>query len=360
MIPIAKPIIEEEEIKAVFEVLKTGNLAGGVQVKEFEEKFAEYCGTEYAVATNSGTSALHTALLACGIHKNDEVIIPDFSFVATGTSVLMCGARPVFADINYDSYNIDYEGIEELITKRTKAIIGVHLFGNPCEINRLKKIADENNLLLIEDAAQAHGAEYYGKKTGSLGDMGCFSFYATKNMNTGEGGMITTSNHEIYENAKKLINHGQSSKYIHEILGYNYRMTDIAAAIGIEQLKKLDCFNEARRKNADYYNNNINSKGIIKPYSDSNKKHVYHQYAIRLTDKFLLSRNEMMEYLKNRGIATAVHYPGKISSQPLFKEFSLNTPVSEILSKEILSLPVHPSVTEKELEYVCKSINEVR
>jgi len=359
MIPIAKPVIEEEEIRAVVEVLKTGNLAGGAKVKEFEEQFSAFCNTGYAVATNSGTSALHTALMASGIGKDDEVIIPDFSFVATGTSVLMSGAEPVFADIKQDSCNINPDNVEVLITPKTRAIIGVHLFGNPCEMNEMKKIAEKHDLILIEDSAQAHGAEYHGKKTGSLGDAGCFSFYATKNMITGEGGMITTGNADIYEKSKKLINHGQSSKYTHDILGYNYRMTDIAAAIGIEQIKKIDGFNELRRKNASYYNDNIDCEGIVKPFSEPYSKHVYHQYAIRVTADFPLSREELMKHLEERGISTAVHYPSCISSQPVFRQYEASTPVSHSVSKEILSLPVHPLLTEKDLEYVCNSINEV-
>ncbi|WP_209691546.1 DegT/DnrJ/EryC1/StrS aminotransferase family protein [Methanomicrobium sp. W14] len=358
MIPIAKPLIQNEEISAVTEVLRSGKLASGSKVKEFEERFADYCNTDFAVATNSGTSALHTALLAENITHNDEVIVPDFSFVATASSVLMCGAKPVFADINMDTYNIDYQNIEDLITSKTKAIICVHLFGNPCDMDKLIQIANEHDLAIIEDAAQAHGSKYHNKKAGSLGDAGCFSFYATKNMTTGEGGMITTSDPEVYEKAKKIIDHGQKGRYLHEILGYNYRMTDIAAAIGIEQLKKLDKFNSERQNNARRYNEKLNADGIIKPHPMDNCEHVYHQYAIRVTEDYSMSREELIEYLRNNEIITAVHYPSCISSQPLFNNKEPDNSTSNRLSKEILSLPVHPSVKENEIKFICDLINE--
>ncbi len=265
-IPISKPIIGDEEISAVTNVLKSGKLTSGVQVQRFELEFANYCGTDYAIATNSGTSALHAALIASGIGHGDEVIVPSFSFIATASSVSMTGATPVFVDVDNFTYNINPCKIEDKITSKTRAVLGVHLFGQPFDVKFLRDICCDNNLLLIEDAAQAHGAMINNQKVGSFGDFGCFSFYATKNMMTGEGGMITTNSKEYARRLKLIINHGQSDKYLHTALGYNYRMTDISAAIGIAQLNKLNIFNNKRRKNAQYYDGHIHiSTGIDIP-----------------------------------------------------------------------------------------------
>lgn len=250
MIPIAKPNIGEEEKNAVMEVLESGMLAQGLKVKEFEERFAKYIGTKYAVATSNGTTALHIALLSSGIKKGDEVITTPFSFIASATSILFCNAVPVFADIKTKTFNINPNKIEKAITKKTKAIMVVHLYGQSSEMDRIKEIANKKKLSLIEDACQAHGAENNGKRVGSIGDIGCFSFYPTKNMTTGEGGMITTNDHVIAEKVRLLRDHGQKERYEHVIVGYNYRMTNIAAAIGIEQLQKLEQFNKKRRENA--------------------------------------------------------------------------------------------------------------
>ena len=362
MINIAKPIIGDEEINAVINVLKSGNLTSSSKTKSFEENFAKYANSKYAIATNSGTAALHASLLSIGIKEGDEVIVPDFSFVATGSSVAMCGAKPVFADVDINTYNIDPKSVEKLITSRTKAIIGVHLFGNPFFADELVRICDENNLYLIEDSAQAHGATYNNKKTGNIGDVGCFSFYATKNINTAEGGMITTSNSDISERVRLIINHGQSTKYTHDILGYNYRLTDICAAIGIEQLKKLEQFNQIRQRNAKIYDEHLYAKGIIKPRVTDGCKSVYHQYAIRVTDEYGLTRDQLIKYLLDNGISTAIHYPKPISAQPLFSNLKnpISTPISKRLSGEILSIPVHPLVTPEEILYICDKINEVR
>jgi dTDP-4-amino-4,6-dideoxygalactose transaminase len=252
MIQNIKVIMNYKEIEAINEVLRSGILAQGPKVREFEEQFAEYIGTEYAVATNSGTSALHTALASLGVGKGDEVITTTFSFTSTASCILMQGAKPVFCDIDKKTFNINPDEIEKRINNRTKAIIVVHLYGQPCDMKRVMEICEDCNLTLIEDACQAHGAEYEGKKVGSFG-VGCFSFYATKNMTTGEGGMITTNDDNVAKISRMIRDHGQEERYLHAMLGYNYRMTDIAAAIGLAQLKKVERFNEQRIKNATYY-----------------------------------------------------------------------------------------------------------
>ena len=292
-IPVARPVIGPDEVATVSDVLMSGMLAQGEKVAEFEQKFAAYCGTAHAVAVNNGTAALHAALLAAGIGPGDEVIVPAFSFIATATTVSMCGAKPVFADVDEQTFNIRPEQVSERITPKTKAVIGVHLFGQPFDVGPVQEICEAHSLQLIEDAAQAHGALYHGVKVGNFGRFGCFSFYATKNMITGEGGMVTTSDKPLTDRLRLIINHGQSEKYLHTVLGYNYRMTDIAAAIGIVQLKKLDKFNLRRRKNAEYYEANLSAKGLIRPKVADGVQHVYHQYVIRLTDEFPLSRTAL-------------------------------------------------------------------
>jgi perosamine synthetase len=361
-IPVARPAIGQEEISAVSDVLKSGMLASGERVAEFEQKFADFCGATHAVAVNNGTAALHAALLAAGIGPGDEVIVPAFSFVATASAVLMCGAKPVFADVDSLTFNILPAQVEERVTPKTKAVIGVHLFGQPFEVQAVRDCCDAHSLTLIEDAAQAHGALYRGQKVGSFGNLACFSFYATKNMITGEGGMITTSDKHLNERLRLLINHGQSEKYLHTCLGYNYRLTDIGAALGLVQLRKLEKFNLRRRKNAEFYQANLSVKGLVTPSTSGGMSHVFHQYVVRLTEEFPLSRTGFMEYLKSKGIGSAVHYPIPLHRQPLFglENDPDLCPVSTSLSGSVLSLPVHPLLDQKELAYICDTINRVR
>ena len=358
MIPIAKPIIADEEIDEVVKVLRSGFIAQGPKVAEFEEKFAEYLGVKHAVAVSSGTTALHLALLAAGIGPNDEVITTPFTFAATGNSVLYVGAKPVFIDIDKKTYNLNPENIENVITDKTKAVMPVHLYGQPAEMDSIKQIAEDHDLIVIEDAAQAHGSVYKGKKVGSLGDMGCFSFYPTKNMTTSEGGIITTENEEMAEKARVLRSHGESERYTHDVLGYNFRMTDIAAAIGIVQLKKLDKFNEKRIENAKYLTKQIDKiNGIITPFVAADVKHVYHQYTVRVGKS---RRNQLMEFLNSRGVGTGIHYPKPIYEQKLYKElgFSASCPEADSASSEVLSLPVHPSLEKNDLEKIVSVLNE--
>lgn len=361
VIPIAKPIIGDEEAKVVATVLQSGMLAQGKQVSEFEERFSEYIGVQNSVAVSNGTVALDLALKASGIQQGDEVIIPSFTFVATANSVLFQSARPVFADVDEKTFNINPDDVLERITAKTKAIIGVHLFGHPFDLEAMQEICEDHHLVLIEDAAQAHGAEYGGKRVGSFG-IGCFSFYPTKNMTTGEGGMITTNSAEIAETCRLLRNHGDSGKYHHMTLGYNYRMTDLEAALGIVQLRKLDGFNAKRIKNAEYFNKNITTSGLKLPYNKSGVKHVYHQYAVTIEDDFPMSRDEFMEYLRDKGIGSGVHYPLPIHNQPLYQRLgytseNVRCPVATALSEKILSLPIHPALEEADLRYIAETIN---
>lgn len=361
-IPIARPVIGRDEIDAVTAVLESGMLASGSRVAELERSFADYCGAAHAVAVNNGTAALHAALMAAGIGPGDEVIVPAFTFYATASSVLMCGATPVFADVDEKTFNIDPRKVSACITPKTRAVIGVHLFGQPFDIPAVQEICRRHNLILIEDAAQAHGASLNGKKVGSFGDFACFSFYATKNMITGEGGMVTTGSNASNDRLRLVINHGQSEKYLHTCLGYNYRMTDMAAALGVVQLKRLDGFNEQRRKNAAYLNAHLSVKGLVTPGTPGGMQPVFHQYVIRLTEEFPMSREAFMDYLKGNGIGSAIHYPIPLPRQPVFglRNDPDPCPVATRLAASVLSLPVHPSVDEKQLAYICDTINRVK
>ena len=361
MISIVKPSIDDQEVENVVRVLRSGMLASGKVVNNFENAFAEYVGTTHAVTTTSGTTALDIALKAINIKNGDEVIVPDFTFNATANAVLFQDAKPIFADVDEEIFCIDCTDVLEKISSKTRAIIGVHLFGHPFNLNAMQEICEDHNIFLIEDCAQAHGAEYKGGKIGSFGTVGCFSFYATKNMTTGEGGMVTTDDTEMDDKLRLLINHGQSHKYSHTSLGYNYRMTDIQAAIGVAQLSKLDEFNKKRIHNAEYLNNHLNVP-IKTPCKEKGIKHVYHQYVIKIEEDFSMDRDEFVRYLSDNGIGSAVHYPLPVHKQPLYQGLGYDQnqcPNATRLSEIVLSLPVHPSVTDDDLKHICNVINEV-
>jgi perosamine synthetase len=298
-------------------------------------------------------------MLAAGIGPGDEVIIPAFTFFATASTVAMCGATPVFADVDPRTFTLDPAAVAEAITAKTKAVMGVHLFGQPFDVNALLEICSDHKLMLFEDAAQAHGAEYRGQKIGGFGTIGSFSFYPTKNMTTGEGGMITTGDPEVARRARLYTNHGQSEKYLHTLIGYNYRMTDIAAAIGLVQLEKLDAYSSRRIENARYYDTHIRAAGITTPTVMPGARHVYHQYVIQVTEECPLSRDELITYLKDRGIGSAIHYPIALPDQPVFADEKASCPISRELAQTVLSLPVHPGVTLEDCKKVCGVLNNL-
>ncbi|BAI60968.1 putative aminotransferase [Methanocella paludicola SANAE] len=361
MIPIAKPLIGQEEIDGVINVLRSGTIAEGPKVKEFEEAFAKYIGVKHAVAVNSGTAALHVSLLAKGIGKGDEVITTPFTFIATANSILYTGAKPVFADVEASTFNIDPEAIKNKITKRTKAIIPVDLYGHPAEMKAIMDIARDHNLSVIEDSCQAHGALYNGKMAGSF-DIGCFSFYPTKNMTTSEGGIITSNDEKFIEKARMIKSHGSKVRYYHEMLGFNLRMTDIGAAIGLAQLKKIDAFNQKRIENAKYLTEKLSgTKGIIPPTIKPGCKHVFHQYTIRVTKDFGIPRDEVIQKLNQAGIGTGIYYPLPIHQQPFYKQLGYNGsyPVAEQLAKEVISLPVHPSISKTDIDFIMDTIRSI-
>jgi perosamine synthetase len=358
-IPIAKPIIGREEIEAVRDVLQSGMLTQGEDVKRFEEKFSAYIGVRNSIAVSNGTIALDLALKALGLQPGDEVISPAFTFIATSNSILYQRLKPVFSDVDPKTFNIDPESLSEKVTPKTKAVVGVHLYGQPFDLKAVQQICEDKDLILIEDSAQAHGAEYEGKKVGSFG-VGCFSFYPTKNMTTGEGGMITTNDDALAARLRLLRNHGDTGKYNHVMLGYNYRMMNIQAAIGLVQLGRLEEFTGKRIENAESLNQNIHIKGLTKPYKAANVRHVYHQYVVRVEDDFPASREKLMDFLQEKGIGSAVHYPKPIYEQPLYREMERDwprCPAAEEVSRRVLSLPVHPSLKQEDLEYIAATLN---
>lgn len=358
MIPIAKPLIGEEEIEGVVHAMRSGTIAEGPRVKEFEEAFARYIGVGHAVAVNSGTAALLVSLLAKGIGSGDEVITTPFTFIATANAVLFAGARPVFVDIDPVTYNIDPQDIRRKITGKTKAIIPVDLYGHMARMDEIMDIAGKHGLAVIEDACQAHGASLNGKMAGSF-DIGCFSFYPTKNMTTGEGGMITTDDPELADRARMLRAHGSKVRYYHDTFGFNFRMMDINASIGLSQLKKIDQYNGLRIANAKHLSGLLSDvKGIVGPTVESGYKHVFHQYTVRVTKDSGMSRDDVAKRLTDAGIGTGVYYPVPIHLQKYYKDlgYAEAHPVAEEAAKEVISLPVHPSVTPEEIEYIAETL----
>ena len=361
MIKLAHPIIEEDEKRAVIAALESGQLAQGPRVASFEQAFAAYVGTRHAVAVANGTAALHLALLAHGIGARDEVIVPAFSFAASANTVLLADARPVFVDVCDDDFNIDVAAIEAAITPRTRAIVAVHLYGQMCDIDALAAICARRGLVLIEDAAQAVGASVGATRAGSSG-TGCFSFYATKNLTTGEGGMITANDDAVAARARVLRSQGEPTRYVTEELGYNYRLTEIAAALGHAQLPKLDARNEVRRANAARLNELLaNHEKIVTPRELPGRRHVWHQYTIRVTAG-RQARDRMQASLRERGIESATFYPTPIHKQPLYQRLGYGDaemPVADRLAAEVLSLPVHPALSAADIEAIAAAVSEV-
>ena len=359
-IPLAKPVFDEEMEAAAVNALRNERHVMGEDVCKFEEEFARYIGTKYAVSTSSGTSALQIALLALGIGKSDEVVTSAYSFIASGNVVLHAGATPVFADINAKTFNVNPEEMKRKITKHTKALLPIHLYGYPCDMDEIMDIAEENGLKVVEDACQAHGAVYAGRKAGAIGGVGCFSFYPSKNMTVcGDGGMITTNDEGVAKLAGKLRDCGRKSQYEHDVVGYTSRLNTVNAAIGRIQLKRLDEWNRKRVHVAAQYDKLLaDVKEVARPpRGDSKTKPVYHLYVIRAK-----KRDELREHLKKKGVATGVHYPLPIPMQPVYVQMygfkAGEYPVSEQASKQCLSLPMYPFLSKDEVAFVCEGIEE--
>ena len=352
MIPIARPRMGEEEKALVWGALESGMLAQGPRVHELEERFAEFIGVPHAIATSSGTTALHLALLGYGIGPGDEVITVPFTFIASANSILYTGARPVFVDIDEASFNMDPALVEAAITPRTRAILPVSLYGNPADLPAIAAIAERHGLDLLEDAAQSHGAAIGDRRSGSWG-AGAFSFYPTKNMTTGEGGMITTADDELAERVRLLREHGMKVRYHHDMLGYNFRMTDVHASIGLAQLPKLPANNARRIEIAARYGREL--RGVITPAVRDGVTHVFHQYTLRVS-----RRDEFADALRERGVGTGIFYPIPVHHQKPFVELGygdLSFPVTDRLTEQVISIPVHPTLTDDEVSTVVAAVN---
>jgi dTDP-4-amino-4,6-dideoxygalactose transaminase len=357
-IAIARPQIGDEEKEAVVAVLSSGELVQGKKVAEFEALFAAYHGAKHAVAVNNGTTALMAAMMAHGIGRGDEVIIPAFSFFATASCIMSVGAYPVFADIDPETYNLSPESAESVITEKTKAIMPVHLYGYPADMPRFEALCQKYNLVLLEDAAQAHGASINDRCVGTWGTAS-FSFYPTKNMTTGEGGMVLTEDDEIARRLRMIRNQGMNTQYYHETLGYNFRMTNMSAAIGIPQLKHLPDWTRDRIANAEYLNSHL--QGVITPVPKSGFRHVYHQYTVRVPEG--ISRDAVVKRLNERGIGVRVYYPLPIYKQPVLQQTGrydrVMLPETDKATQEVFSLPVHPALTDEELAYIVDEVNKL-
>jgi perosamine synthetase len=356
---ISGPILGDEERRAVLEVLSGTDLVKGPRVAAFEQAFAAFHGARHAVATSSGAAALTAALMAHGIGAGDEVIVPSFSFFATAASVLLVGATPIFADIEPESYCLAPDAAEAAITPRTKAILPVHLFGMPADMPRLEALARRHALLLLEDAAQAHGAVIGGRRVGTFGTA-AFSFYATKNMTTLEGGMVLTDDADIAHRLRLLRNHGREAGSTHELVGTNYRMHELAAAIGLVQLGRLPLFSQARQRNARYLSERLTA--VQPPAELPAREHVYHQYTVRV--KVPGARDSLAAHLASHGIGARVYYPLPIHRQPALAgrlgRQALDLPETERACSEVLSLPCHPGLNAGDLERIVHAVNGFR
>ncbi|PSQ65880.1 MAG: aminotransferase DegT [Halobacteriales archaeon SW_9_67_24] len=364
MIPIADPQLGEHEKERVAEIIDSGQLTDGPEVRAFEEEFADFCGASHGVATTNGTTALHTALEALGIGPGDRVVTPSFSFIASANAVRFAGAEPVFADIDPDTYNLDPATVEAVVAEHDcDAILAVHLFGLPADMPALQRIADAHDLHLIEDAAQAHGAAIDGERVGGFGDAACFSFYPTKNLTTGEGGMVLTDDERVAARAASFVNHGRPAArfgddadgaYDHPTVGHNFRMSSVLAAIGRVQLDhRLQESNERRRANAARLTEGLAGiDGIETPIEPDGRRHVYHQYTIRTDD-----RDALREHLESEGVGTGIYYPTPIHDQPAYDGVTCDVPVTERAADEVLSLPVHPNLSASDLESIMAAVD---
>lgn len=363
MIPINMPKIGEEEIQAVVKVLRSGMLTSGLgagpEVTKLEQGFGKLAGAKHAVAVNTGTAALHSAVMACGVGQGDEVILPSFTFVATAEAVVLAGGKPVFADIDAETYNLSPSAVEKAITKKTKAILPVDLYGFSADMKPMREIAEKHGLALLEDAAQAHGATYAGKPAGSFSDAACWSLYASKNITTGEGGVVTTSIDQMDETLRMIRTHGEKAKYASLILGCNYRMSELQAAIGNVQLEKLPSFVAKRRQNAQQLTKILQKNSrLILPYETKDRQHSWYLYTARLKDGSEAERNKLMEELKKQGIGAEAYYVNPVHQMPFYRENygGAKLPETDAASKQVFSLPIHPEVTAEQVDFIGKTV----
>ncbi|HOI94712.1 MAG TPA: DegT/DnrJ/EryC1/StrS family aminotransferase [Syntrophobacter fumaroxidans] len=353
--------LTEEEISAAVEVLASGELRQGPHVEAFEKSFAGFTGGKFAVASNSGTAALHLAYLTF-LQPGDEVLVPSFTFIASASAVVLAGGTPVFCDIDPDTFTIDVDDAEGKITARTRAVAPVHLFGNACAVDRIRTLATKYNLKIVWDAAQAHGTQYNGCDIGSLGDFVCYSFYPTKNLFVGEGGMTLTDNEAAADLIRLFRSHGQAQKYRHTLIGYNYRMTDVEASIGAKQMKRLPDMLEARRRHAARFTRVLGEiDGLKIQRVQENSAHSYHQYCFLLDPTRLgLDREAFRERIRSNGVMSGIHYPLGLHEQPVFQNLlgRVSLPVTEDVRSRIVAIPVHHALSKSDVDHVIASIKK--
>jgi perosamine synthetase len=356
VIAVAKPMVGEDERAAVDRVMRSGMIAQGPEVEAFEAEFSPPVDDRHCVAVSSGTSALHLGLLAAGVGPGDEVIVPSFTFAATGNAVRLAGATPVFADIDPDTFCLSVEAAAAAVTARTAAIMPVHLYGHPAEMTGFRHLADRHGLLLLEDAAQAHLASLNGRPAGAWGEVAAFSFYPTKNMTTGEGGMVVTDDPVVARQVRLLRNQGMEERYRNEVVGFNARMTDMAAAIGRVQLGRLPAWNDRRRTNAAVLDQALAPvEGVVIPPVAEGAVPVYHQYTIRVTGA--PGRDELRRRLAAAGVGSGVYYPTPIHRLPSY-DLDLELPETARAAEEVLSLPIHPALRADEVTRVAEAVRE--
>ncbi|MBI2938165.1 MAG: DegT/DnrJ/EryC1/StrS family aminotransferase [Thaumarchaeota archaeon] len=354
-VPLSRVYMDEEIKNDVAEVLASNRYILGERTKKFEEAFAKLCQTKFCAATSSGTAAIFLTLKALGVGAGDEVIVPSFTFIATATPVLHVGAKPVFVDIDPETYTLDAAKLKKVVSPKTKAIIPVHLYGHPADMKLIIEVAKTNSIHVIEDACQAHGSSYNQKMIGSLGDAAVFSFYPSKNMTVcGDGGAVTTSDQELFSKVKMLRDHGRSEKYVHNQLGYNMRFNEIQAAVGYVQLQKLKGFNEARRRWAKQYTEALQDH-VTTPVEKKWAYHVYHMYVLRHN-----RRDDLRKFLADKGVETGIHYPVPVHKQPAITEetqcSNWSLPNTEKAADTVVSLPMHPALTEEDVDYVSQAV----
>jgi len=364
-IPVCEPSLGPKELEYVADCVKTNWISSkGKYVTEFEERFSAFCGAKYGVSTSSGTTAIHLALATLGVGRGDEVVLPTLTHCCCANMVVLTGARPILVDSEDETWNIDVDKIVEKLTGRTKVIMPVHLYGHPADMDPILDLAEDRDLCVVADSAEAHGAEYKGQRVGGMGDLECFSFYANKIITTGEGGMIVTNNQELAEKAAMLRDQAyeKERRFLHRVIGFNYRMTNLQAAIGVAQMEKIDRFIEARRRNAHLYNSLLEQvEGIKLPPETEWAKNVYWMYSILVEDSFGLSRDELASYLKERGVETRpFFYP--IHLQPIYAENYQwgSCPVAEELSQQGMNLPSAATLGRKEIEYVTSCLSAAK
>ncbi len=362
MIPIAQIQLDPRELRAVEQVLRSGRLREGPVVANFEQRFARAVGARHAVAVNSGTAALYLAYLEL-LSPGDEVIVPNFTFVATASMALAVGARPVFADVDPRTFTLDPSDVNRRVTPHTRALAPVHLYGHPADVRALHQLARRHRLRIIWDAAQAHGARYGKRDVGALPDVVCYSFYPSKNMTTGEGGMLTTSDASLAAAFRLARSHGEDRRYHHVRLGFNFRLTDVAAALGREQLRKLPASLRQRQRNARFLTRALAGiPGVTTPYIAPGAMHAFNLYTIQIDPEVLrLARDEFQQALARRGIQTAVHYPLPLHNQPIFQGYGddADFPVSTRLARTVLSIPVYPGLSQRDLRRIAQAVRAV-